>query len=393
MADEMAALKIYLDRLHEHRYVLDGAKIGTKSGFYENGYWNSTDASYRCLPALSGGDNIINSSVSAPTGHSQWVNNHGPLIWYMSNQFVPNLAEWDNIGMDALVYSSDQSVFGYGDIPNNTDVYNDWHQSTIRRILSYDTKCLMAIWTTSAINVFHQAGVGEPLGYACKFIMDHNTTNQNYEKFVQSWDNPDWWNRTHFNFFGDPTLRLYQTFPAADLQIVDDAPVFKLEWSPSPDENLVGYHVYKSDTEFGIYNKITGPGPIANTHFVDSTYQFGDWYMVRALAEQTTGSGVFLHPSQGIFIQGDVPAVTNSIEWNDKVAISPNPAFDQLNILSTFHFRKIEIWDAHGKRIFERQLPGLSSISIDIGQLVGGLYTVKVCSERKLGIKKFVKIR
>ena len=392
IADEMAAMKLYLDRSHDYRYILSGEKVKTKSGYYENGYWNSTDASYRCLPAISGGGNVINSSVAAPSGHSQWVNNHGTLIWYMSNQFVPFMAEWDSIGMDALVYSSDQSVFGYGDIPNDTDVLNDWHQSTIRRILSFDTKCLMAIWTTSAINVFHQAGVGEPLGYACKFIMDHNASNQNYEKFEQSWDNPDWWNRTHFNFFGDPTLRLYQTFPITNLQIADSTSFFTLEWSASPDENLVGYHVYKSEEEFGIYNKITGLNPITDTSFTDLIYQYGDWYMVRAIAERTTGSGIFLHPSQGVFIQGNVISTTHSLELNGKFIISPNPADEHLNISSDFPVSKIEIWNSQGKMIFKQQLPDINSISFDIGQFPKGLYIIKIYSELKSGVQQFIKI-
>ncbi len=388
---EIAAMKTYLDRLHNYRYISNEQKIGKNTAFNETGYLNSTDASYRCLPALSGGSNVYHSSIAAYPGHNQWVKDNGPFLWYMSNQYVPLTAEWDTIGMDALVYSSDQSNFGYGDLPNNTN--SDWHASTIRKILSYDTKCLIAIWTTTAVNVFHQAGVGEPLGYACKFIMDHDTTNQIYEKVEQPWDSSDWWNRTHFNFFGDPTLRLYQTYPPADLQVANNTSEFTLEWLASSDENLIGYHVYKSNEEFGIYQKITGASPIANTSFTDPAYQAGNWYMVRAIAEQTTGSGIFLNPSHGIFIQGQIILTTdNTLEWGNGIRINPNPVKEQLHIFSEVPINRLEIWDGNGKLVLKKEMHSIKNLNVNVSHLFAGSYYLRTFSKGKSQEKIFIKI-
>ncbi len=391
-SEELIMMERYLDRLHDYRYVMGGEKMGTRTAFNENGYSNSTDASYRCLPALSGGENISQSNMSASEGHNEWVADNGPFILYMSNQWIPELPGWENFGMDALVYSSDQSNFGYGDIPNNS-VDNPWQASTIRRILSYESKCLIALWTTSAVNVFHQAGVGEPLGYACKFVMDHHTDNQNYKKKIpQNWDEPDWWNRTHFNFFGDPTLRLYQTIPATNLAIANTTNVFKINWTASVDDHLVGYHVYKSDEEFGIYQKISGETPITETDFTDPFYQEGDWYMVRAIAEQTSGSGIFLNPSQGIFVEGDLVLSAKENEINATVSIFPNPTENHFSISSDAQIDQLEIWDIRGKLMLSVNAASLNNQIIDINHLPKGSYLVVLYSGEKSKKEMVVKI-
>jgi len=389
VANEIQFMKQYLDRLHDFRYITSGSKLGTKSGFYANGYSNSTDASYRSLPALSGGNNITNSGISQESGHCEWVHNNGPFLWYMQNQFVPQLTEWENFGMKSLVFSSDQSYWGYGDLPNNGSS-SGWASAVIRRILSYDnSECLIALWTTSAINVFHQAGVGEPLGYACKQIMDHNEENQNLEKVQQDWDTPEWWNRTHFNFFGDPTLRLYQSFPASDLILVDDN-ILMLQWTASSDQNLLGYHVYKSDQEFGIYQKLTN-SPIVNTNFSDPNFIDGEWYMVRAIAEQTTGTGIFINPSHGIFIQGETLTSSKDLEYLS-IDISPNPVSRTLNIKSQQGPKKIEVWDITGTKIITNEHPMKRINQIDLSHLSSGKYIVKVYFETSVLIRPIVKI-
>jgi len=385
---EEQAMRQYLDRLHDFRYVTSGTKLGTRSAFYANGYSNSTDASYRSLPALSGGSDIMDSGISNESGHCEWVKNNGPFLWYMQNQFVPQLTEWETHGMDALVYSSDQSYWGYGDLPNNGS-NSGWSSAAIRRILSYDnSNCLIALWTTSAINVFHQAGVGEPLGYACKQIMDHNEQNQKLEKVHQEWDTPEWWNRTHFNFFGDPTLRLYQTFPPSDLALGTEAPL-SLEWTPSIDPNIIGYHVYKSDSELGKYVKLT-LDPITDTNYNDPSFIEGEWYMVRAVANQTTGSGIFLNPSHGIFVEGRTIVSAEDVIMNFKVSIFPNPTSDYVRVTSDVIPERIEIVDVLGKTILQKNDGLQFSTEINVSDLPASNYFIKIFTEAGVAVKSLI---
>lgn len=387
--NELSYMKRYLDRLHDFRFVSSGEKVGLNSAFYANGYSNSTDASYRSLPALSGGENISDSNISSDSGHCEWVKDNGPFLWYMQNRYVPQLNEWEEFGMNSLVYSSDQSYWGYGDLPNNGSS-SGWTSAVIRRILSYDqSQCLIALWTTSAINVFHQAGIGEPLGYACKQIMDHNLENQKLEKVQQAWDTHEWWNRTHFNFFGDPTLRLYQTLPASNL-VLDEGNELSLQWSASLDENLLGYHVYKSDEEFGIYTKLT-TDLLNETSFSDPTFVEGEWYMVRAVAEQESGSGIFLNPSHGIFIQGEVMTFTTD-EENPFVEVSPNPVSNILNIRSQTQPEKIELWNNKGSKLLTFNSGRADTERIDLSALPSGIYHLRIYLNSEVAVKSIVKI-
>lgn len=286
----------YLDRLHKYRHIYPGWNMGAKSAFYL-GYNNSNDGSYRSLVPLSGYDSVYQNQVGSL--HPQWVENNGPFAVYMQNQFQPSVSEWNTYGMNATLFSSDQSYWGFGDVPEANQY------SRIRALLALDTKCLVSVWTTMAINIFHQSGIGDPAGLACKQIMDHNLINQKLEKPEQPYDTPAFWNRMHFAFHGDPSIRFYQVYPPSAPQITTNGQQISIQWQASPDSRVAGYHIYKSNTEFGIYNRITSYA-ITVPEFIDPGYQTGDWYMIRAIVFQKTGSGVFINPSQGIFIQGTI---------------------------------------------------------------------------------------
>jgi len=308
---EIFLTELYLDRLHKYRHISPGWYMGAKSAFYF-GYNNSNDGSYRSLVPLSGYDSVYQNQSVVP--HPQWVQNNGPFAVYMQNQYQPSVSEWNTYGMDATFFSSDQSYWGFGDVPEANQY------SRIRALLALDTKCLVSVWTTMAINIFHQTGIGDPVGLACKQIMDHNLINQNLEKPEQPYDTPAFWNRMHFAFHGDPSLRFFQVYPPSEPAMTTDGQQISIQWQASPDIRVAGYHIYKSNTEFGIYNRITG-NPVIETEFIDPGYQTGDWYMIRAVVLQETGSGIFINPSQGIFIEGTItlPAQPGSIAGNQVV--------------------------------------------------------------------------
>ena len=122
--------------------------------------------------------------------------------------------------------------------------------------------------------------------------MNHNTQNKNIEKPPQEWDRKAFWNRTHFAYNGDPTLRLFQVQPPSNLSILKHNDSATLAWEASPDKAVIGYHIYKSTTEFGIFNKLTHR-PIAQLTYRDNSFQKKDTYMVRAIKIEESGCGKF----------------------------------------------------------------------------------------------------
>ncbi|MBK7634291.1 MAG: hypothetical protein IPJ13_08335 [Saprospiraceae bacterium] len=247
--NENTLIENYLDRLSNHKNVSSGFYMGENSAFY-TGYNNSNDGSYRSLINISKPENVYQKTDNS--NHNEWVQNNGPFKIYMQNITTPTISDWQTYGMNATVYSSDQSYWGFGDVPQPNGVY-----SRIRTLLGVNSKCLIALWTTTGLNIFHQACNGQSIGESMKAIINHNSTNQYLEKPPQQYDTQDWWNRTHFTIWGDLTLNLYQVKPISNLSLnnISNNPV--LQWSASNDNNIIGYHIYESISELGVFSKIS----------------------------------------------------------------------------------------------------------------------------------------
>lgn len=293
---EETLISNYLDKLSEYKNVV--YDMGDKAGFYYGSYHNSNDAAFRSLFSLVKADSII-QNYSGGT-HPQWVAANGPFKIYMQNEFIPVISEWNTYGMNATVYTSDQSSYGFGDVPQE----GGYELLKIRALLATNTRCLASIWSSTSCNVFFKTGAGISLGQSLKDVINHNTVNNYLEKPQQSYDQTEGWNRTVFELWGDPTINLYQIAPPGNVDITNISDEAVISWTASPDENVIGYSVYEADSMFGKYTNIDGI--ITDTEYTISTYQFGKWYMVKALKIEETGGGAFIGGSLGIMVEGDI---------------------------------------------------------------------------------------
>jgi hypothetical protein len=343
-APELTLISNYLDRLSNYRNVASGFDMGEKTGFYF-GYDNSNDGSYRSLPNISKAQNVYQNYSGSP--HNTFVQNNGPFKIYMQNLSVPDYVEWEATPMNATVYTSDQSYWGFGDVPQ-TGIY-----SRIRSLLTVPSKCLVTLWTTTGINIFHQACAGEPFGVSLKPIMNHNQTNNYLEKPSQEYDTPNWWNRTHFAYYGDPSINLYQVAPPTNTLISNVGNIAQLTWVVSPSANVLGYNVYESATEFGSYTKVNSSMLTTNNYNIPN-YNVNKWYLVKAIKYFETGCGTFLHASMGAVAKGNFvlslpTATTSSILEETKLGVYPNPARNVVTIKAKSKIAQIKVYDASGK--------------------------------------------
>jgi hypothetical protein len=345
--------------------------MGDKSAF-NLGYNNSNDASYRTLLNVSKPENVYQKTDAS--NHNQWVQNNGPFKVYMQNVLVPSITDWQTYGMNATVYSSDQSYWGFGDVPQPSGVF-----SRIRALLGVDTKCLVALWTTTSIGLFHQACTGQSIGQALLHTMNHNTTNQHLEKPQQQYDTEAWWNRTHFEIWGDPTISLYQVKPVNNLTLTNVSGNPVLQWTPSSDSAVLGYHIYESNTELGVFQRIS-TSPITITNFTIPNYNPSHWYMVKAIKVVESGCGKLLQSSIGKSIQADVNLTSAEFQTTKSWMVYPNPVKDQLQIRSKSKLEKIRIYNNLNQLVLNIQ-PKTTDCLIDCSSWQSGLYFIEIIDE------------
>jgi hypothetical protein len=367
---EVELYRNYLNRLHNYRMVTNGFNMGSKTAF-RLGYDNSNDGSYRSLVPISKADSVIYCNASG--NYNQWVNTNGPFQVFMQNSNVPSLSEWASTPMNATVFSSDQSYYGFWDeAESSANLYGK-----IRALMAVNSKCLLNIYTTTAINLFHQPGIGQTMGFSCQRIMNHSFSNQLYEKPFQAFDSTDFWNRTHFQLHGDPHLRLNQVPVVSNMQFAAVGSNLQISWQPVAGNNIIGYHVYKSNMRWGHYERITN-SPLAGTSFVDNSGNYNNWwYMVKAIQLQTTGSGTYLNPSTGVPRQQNVVTSLNQLRNNQQLKVYPTVANTHVIVQQAGNPQKLSytIINALGQ-LLQSGVIQSGQAGIDVAGLSTGAYSI-----------------
>lgn len=157
--------------------------------------------------------------------------------------------------------------------------------------------------------------LGLPIGYSARMTQNHTgylyLGSGSYNRFV------------HIGLMGDPTLRLQPVAPPSQISTATNASGnVVLNWTAS-DETVAGYHIYRSPSVDGPYTRLN-PTLEPGTLFTDSApLATTNFYMVRAVKLQTSGSGTYYNPSQGTFGAYPDRRVTLTV---DSACGSPAPA-------------------------------------------------------------------
>ncbi len=316
---EIQLYKNYLNKLHNYRHVANGYDVGRKIAIRAKGYEEGLDSSYRNALPIVGSANIVhqnNDTWLSDTGHANWVNNNGPFLAYFQNMWKPEINAIDQLGgLNAMLYSSDKSywgLWGKATVPVRDGNLDEWSGVGLSRaLLATGGLNLIVLWATSpASSIFFQAGIGETIGYSMKRSMDHDNNKFNifeYHGAASGYADPNGHyflkhsKTRHSQFNGDPSIRFFPVKPASNLVTTANSNSVSLTWNSSQDNNIIGYHVYRSNEKLGQYTKLT-TNPVTSASYTDNNPLAGDnWYMLRAIKLDTTGSGSFLNPSQGIF--------------------------------------------------------------------------------------------
>lgn len=195
--------------------------------------------------------------------------------------------------------------------------FGDWDSQDdfLRAPLATPTYTLTCAWGGYPHWYFQHMALGWPIGFSTRRTQN-NDSNGVYRTKVNSSALG-----VHVALMGDPTLRMHPFRPPSQLD--NYAPgVPALSWTASPD-SVLGYHVYRGSSANGPFSRIT-PVLVSGTSFTDSNAPLGIvHYMVRAVRRETSGSGTYMNPSQGIFLGvnltqgtgGCAPGPTGLLDW------------------------------------------------------------------------------
>ena len=303
---ELELLRQYLNKDHNYRTRattfqrrgLVGDYLGVESGEA------FAASAYRNFAAFFGADNITNLNVLDDDAEGVWIPtlSQQDYLWaygcgpgsYLTIGGLGNTGQYNDGSTVEIVNNDVRSVFNlvfgswFGDWDHEDDV--------IRAFLATPTAGLAAAWSGRPHWFVHPMGLGETIGY-CARLTQNNTGLYLNQSNVGV-------NMTHIALMGDPSLRLHPVAPPGNVQGTEDATGITLNWNDSTDA-VIGYHVYRFMSAPGTYARLTD-FPVSGTSFVDTSPPSGsNSYMVRAIKLESTPSGSYYNPSQGVFWSTD----------------------------------------------------------------------------------------
>jgi hypothetical protein len=306
---ETELLRNYLNKDHNWRHKLftvsRRALMGNLRGD-EKG--EATAASgYRNFEPLVGPGNTIRANVEyvAPA-NARWVNMLGAseyLLAYGCGAGQP--AACSGLGTNDGTFSDCWStdIVGVDARAVFVMLFGSWFGQW-----DYTDDLLRSVLATSSVGLtscmagrphwfLHHMGLGETIGYSTRLSMNNSTLYQNQSNgFTRA---------IYVALMGDPTLRLDQLAPPANLTATPAGGAVNLSWNPSADP-VLGYHIYRATQASGPFSRLSS-SLVSQTTFSDLNVMPGNYtYMVRAVTLQTTPSGTYFNPSQGIFADATV---------------------------------------------------------------------------------------
>lgn len=311
--DELELLRNYIVKNYNYRYK----KIDLKrhaivyDGFEYKEGTPSTDV-YRHSAAFFGQNKLLDV---APDEYLQNLDTNNYLLAHSEGGGFFHGANGIGSSSDIVTYDP-QAIFytTYG------SWFGDWNTTDnfLRAFLAGKTYGLTNLWNAPHHLFAQDLALGYNIGHVVKLYFNNVAdTTTGYRIYITDFTFGDK-ESVHIGLMGDPTLRLFTVAPVDNLQISDQG---TLSWSPSPDSDIVGYHVYKSSTKKGDYERIS-TDIITENSFTDPSPSINSWYMIRAIKLENSGSGSYYNPSQGIFIQltqsGNNNGIPETVVYNLK---------------------------------------------------------------------------
>lgn len=123
--------------------------------------------------------------------------------------------------------------------------------------------------------------------------------------------------------WGDPTLTMHIVQPVSDVQLDTDNESVVIDWG-SPQENILGVHIYRAQGEDGDYVKISEEIVNSNTYTDLSPHNGLNRYMIRSVRLDTSASCSYFNYANGVqasvtleLVDADGDLYTSDVDCDD----------------------------------------------------------------------------
>ncbi len=380
---EIQLMNAYLNR--DHTYKMDSLSINHRGLVDDNFGTFSGEAfasnAWRNFAPLIGKNNIqsIDFITSLNDSAYQWAYGCGGGT-FTSAGGIGATTDFAANDVNAIFTMLFGSYFGDWNVQNNF----------LRAPLCSNVPALTSCWAGRPDWFFHHMAIGENIGYSAWITQNDNTLYQPLS-FSANW--------IHVALMGDLSLRTDYIKPARNLIASSSANAgAHLSWTASPDPAVIGYYVYRSDTLYGNYQRLSSL--LTATTFNDTVGLNGlKYYMVRPVKLQQTPSGTYYNLGIGITDTATVsyPSLVANITAIENVSLFPNPVKDRLNMIlnSTSNSSvTISIINQTGQKIqtTTQQIKyGSNSFSFDVSKLPTGFYIAIITTDNSSFAAKWIK--
>jgi hypothetical protein len=319
---EAGLMKSYLAKAHQ--YKMDSIYVSRKALIDDNFGAFSGEAfaanGWRNFPGMIGRNNMVTADLISTLNDSayQWSYGCGGGS-YTSCSGVGVSTDFAGKNYKGIFTMLFGSYFGDWDNQNNF----------LRAPLCAPDPALASCWAGRPNWFLHHMALGENIGYSTLLTQTQGGSIYPPAGYMAQ--------AIHIALMGDGSLRTDYIKPAGSLSLspVKDKGI-TISWSPSPDPGVIGYYVYRTDSLYGTYTKLSNL--VSGTSFKDTVGKNGlHYYQVRPCKLQSTPSGTYYNLGLGISDTATVNfpkpvSIRETASIQAEMRCFPNPAGELLTV-------------------------------------------------------------
>ncbi len=386
-ATEIQMMRRYL--VKDHSYKMDSLAVIHRGLISDNFGYFSGEAfganGYRNFAPLVGRNNVaaLPFVSTLSTASYQWAYGCGGGSFTSASGIgvTSDFAANANNSIFTMLFGS---YFGDWNVQNNF----------LRAPLCANPPSLTNCWAGRPNWFLHHMALGESIGYSAMLTQNNNAMLYQPANYGAGF--------VHVALMGDPSLRTDYIKPVTNLVVT--TPVHSgamLNWTASVDPGVIGYYVYRADSVYGYYTKISS-SMVTGTSYHDLLAPPGlHSYMVRPVKLQSSPSGQYYNLGVGMY---DTATITFSVlqvanvHPTINVSVFPNPAQNNLNVTVNTNNASVAtmfVVNAMGQSfatVTKQLQAGDNAYNLNLSDFAPGNYSLIVKIGDTKVVQKFVKL-